>query len=127
MREAKNRDTSSFMISLDTKQLGNSYKSHTQNEVNLPPTLLKSKSLNIKRNSDQLESDADQCEEKDILMDSISIIEESNSWMPNNDPVVETRTESKTPGKYRKKYNRKEKSLGELCRKFIYLYGSHSY
>lgn len=115
------------MISLDTKNTENCFKSATQGEIETPPTMLKSKSLNFKGNSIHLGSEAEECEEGDILMDSISIIEDSNSWMPNNDHDIERCSGSKTPGRHSKKYNRKEKSLGELCRKFIYLYGSQTY
>lgn len=60
-------------------------------------------------------------------MESISIIEESHSWVTQNDARIEQRGPYAKPRKTGKKYNRKEKSLGELCKKFIYLYGSKNY
>lgn len=57
----------------------------------------------------------------------MSILEESNSWVTQTDARYEARTPGAKSRKTSKKYNRKEKSLGELCKKFIYLYGSKNY
>ena len=52
----------------------------------------------------------------DSNADSLSDMEDSNSWMPENDDDIEVRSEWKEQTKFKKKYNRKEKSLGELCK-----------
>jgi hypothetical protein len=57
----------------------------------------------------------------------MSIMEESYSCVTQNDMGMGSMTPGSKPRKSGKKYNRKEKSLGELCKKFIYLYGSQKY
>ena len=127
MREAKNEESSWFLISLDPKNGKGCFKSNLKRGSKTKISLVKSKSFDPPANSSDYMSNVDDYEENEDLIDSISVIEESNSWIPNNDSVFDMRRNYKSTGKCSKKYSRKEKSLGELCKKFIYLYGSKTY
>lgn len=123
MREAKRESNSNLVISLDAK----TGKKVPKEKAAPALGLLKSQSLNIKIKNGDFISSADEYAENDELMDSISVIEESNSYFSQSNAHYEDMHHYKDKSRSSKKYNRKEKSLGELCKKFIYLYGSQSY
>lgn len=127
MTEVSKNSSSCFLIALDPKKGENHVTSLTQEVPSGSIPLLKSKSLKLDLKTGQLLPEGEECEDDDQMGDSISILEESNSWMTQNDPRGEYRHGSGKPRRGGKKYNRKEKSLGELCKKFIYLYGSQKY
>lgn len=127
MTEAAKLNTSCFLIALDPKEGEQYITSYTQEMPKTAAPLLKSKSMNIKLKRQQLSPDSDDSEDGDHLLDSISVLEESHSCVTDSDPRIEMRDGYSKSRKTGKKYNRKEKSLGELCKKFIYLYGSKSY
>lgn len=123
MTELKRDNTSELIISFET----NPGKKKVQNKANLGPALLKSHSLSIKIKDADLISEEDDFEGEDDHMHTISVCEESNSYFSNHPHNFDEMGSYAGKPRTAKKYNRKEKSLGELCKKFIYLYGSHDY
>lgn len=127
MSEASKVNTSCFLISLDTREGKDCITSLTQEVPELKGALLKSKSHITKMKNSNLLNEEEESADDENLADSMSIIEESHSWLTQTEPRLDSRHQASKPRKSAKKYNRKEKSLGELCKKFIYLYGSKNY
>lgn len=127
MTEAAKINTSCFLIALDPKEGEQYITSYTQEAPKITAPLLKSKSVTLNLKNQHLIPESEESDDGDHLLDSISVLEESHSWVTESDPRIESRDGYSKSRKTGKKYNRKEKSLGELCKKFIYLYGSKSY
>jgi len=127
MTEVTKEDNSCFLISLDPREGQECITSLTQEQPNRHLPLLKARSAKLNLKSSPFEDDPEEWEGEDNLMESMSIAEESHSWVTQNDAWIGKRGSYSKSRKHGKKYNRKEKSLGELCKKFIYLYGSKKY
>lgn len=127
MSEARKNKSSWFLISLDPQEGKDCITSLTQKVPRLKTPLLKSRSHILKDKKSSLISVGEELDEEDDCEDSMSILEESHSWMTQTDAKYDPHTPCSKSRKTSKKYNRKEKSLGELCKKFIYLYGSKNY
>lgn len=126
MTEARKTKNSCFLIALDPEEGHNGVTSLTQDCRNIKVPLLKSKSYNLKQKEESLLNESQEWDEDDE-MESMSIMEESYSCVTQSNMGMGFMTPGSKPRKSGKKYNRKEKSLGELCKKFIYLYGSQKY
>lgn len=123
MRVGKRENTSNLIIALDTKNGRRVVETNTKTM----PNLVKSNSLSIKIKNASLISDEDEYIDDNDDLHTISVIEESNSSFSHQNNNFSNMHQYSTKSRIAKKYNRKEKSLGELCKKFIYLYGSHEY
>lgn len=126
MTETRKTNTSCFLIRLEPEEGHNGVTSLTQDWSNIKVPLLKAKSYNLKQKEVSLLNESQEWD-LDDEMESMSIMEESYSCVTQNGMGMGSMTPGSKPRKSGKKYNRKEKSLGELCKKFIYLYGSQKY
>ena len=127
MTEKSRSNTSSFLIALDPQEGHNGIDNITQNLVAMKAPLLRAKSSILKPQHSNLLSEDLQWGENNEQLEGMSILEESYSCLTQNEPKQASGTPYLLPKKTSKKYNRKEKSLGELLQKFIYLYGAQNY
>lgn len=127
MTEKSRSNTSSFLIALDPQEGHNGIDNITQNLVAMKVPLLRAKSSILKPQHSNLLSEDLQWGENNEQLEGMSILEESYSCLTQNEPKQASGTRYLLPKKTSKKYNRKEKSLGELLQKFIYLYGAQNY
>lgn len=123
MSTFKRDNNSKILIPLSVKPKKNA----AEGKATPIPALLKSHSLNIKIKEGNFISSEEESAEEDDKMHTISNMEDSNSYFSNNDDISDDLDPYGGKSRHGKKYNRKEKSLGELCKKFIYLYGSQDY
>ncbi|CAI2364473.1 unnamed protein product [Moneuplotes crassus] len=127
MIETSKTNTSSFLIALDPQEGQDSIRTFTQEERDIRVPLMKSNSAVVKGSHLNLISENLQREESNDEIERSSILEESYSCLTQNDPRFSMAAPYEKARKTSKRYNRKEKSLGELCKKFIYLYGAKQY
>jgi len=127
MIETSKTNNSSFLIALNPEESYNRMPSLSQENTNVKVPLIKAKSFNWKPHESNLIPEENLWEENEEKFEGMSMIEESYSYLTQNHPSHSLADQWGKTKKLGKKYNRKEKSLGELCKKFIYLYGAKNY
>ncbi len=127
MTETSKSNSSSFLIALDPQEGQNIITSLTQEHRDMKVPLSKSHSQIVGHSHLNLVSESLQREENNDEIEGMSLMEESFSCLTQNDPRLPMGAPYDKAKRGSKKYNRKEKSLGELCKKFIYLYGAKQY